>query len=84
MQQVSEPPSFLRLNNIPWHEWATLGLLGRLLMVLLGFYLFTVFGRAGCPCCVRAFLAVVNGGYLLVAVHGLLVVVAALAVEHGL
>ena len=42
-QQVSEPPPFLRLNKIPWHEWATLGLLGHLLMVLLGFYLFIVF-----------------------------------------
>ena len=38
----------------------------------------------GLPCCVGFSLAVASGGYSLVAVHGLLIAVASLAVEHRL
>lgn len=38
----------------------------------------------GLPCCVGLSLAAVSGDYTLVVVYGLLIVVASLAVEHGL
>ena len=45
------------------------------------FVILTVWGL---PCCVGLSLAAVSGDYSLVAVYGLLVVGASLAVEHGL
>ena len=38
----------------------------------------------GLPCCTNFSLVAVSRGYSLVAVHGLLIVVASLVAEHGL
>ena len=46
--------------------------------------LFTYLGCAGLPCCTGFSLVAVSGGYSLVAVRGLLIVVASLVVEQGL
>ena len=49
-------------------------------------YLFIYLFMAGLSprCCVQAFSSCVQWGLLFVAVHGLLIVVASLAAEHGL
>ena len=46
-------------------------------------YLF-IFGCVGLRCCARAFSSCGERGLLFVAVHGLLIAVASLVVEHGL
>ena len=49
------------------------------------FVLFNLFLAAlGLRCCVRAFSSCGKWGLLFVAVHGLLIAVASLVVEHGL
>ena len=50
---------------------------------LRNIYLF-ILAALGLRCCVRAFFSCGERGLLFVAVHGLLIAVASLVVEHGL
>ena len=52
------------------------------LFICLFIYLFMAV--LGLHCCVQAFSSCIKRGLLFVAVHGLLIVVASLVVEHGL
>ena len=54
--------------------------------IFLNFYLFIYLFLAalGLHCCVRAFSSCGERGLLFLAVHGLLIAVATLVVEHGL
>ena len=63
----------IRLN---WFFWVQ----SFYFLIILFILFFTVLGLC---CCVRFSLAVVSGGYSLVAVHGLLLSVASLVLEHG-
>ena len=47
------------------------------------FIIYLIFGVLGLCCCARAFSSCGEQGLLLVAVHGLLIAVASLVVEHG-
>ena len=47
-------------------------------------YLFLFLAALGLCCCTRAFSGFGKWGLLFVVVHGLLIVVASLVVEHGL
>ena len=54
-------------------------------MAFLFIYLFNLFlAVLGLHCCARAFSGCGERGLLFVVVHGLLIVVASLVVEHGL
>ena len=53
-------------------------------LIYLFTYLFIFWAALGLCCCVRAFSSCRERGLLFVAVHGLLIVVASLVVEHGL
>ena len=53
------------------------------LFIYLFIYLF-ISAALGLHCCARAFSSCGEQGLLFVAVHGLLIVVASLVVEHGL
>ena len=44
--------------------------------------MYLLLAALGLCCCVQAFSLVASRGYYLVAVHGLLIVVASLVVEH--
>ena len=50
----------------------------------ISFLFFFFLAALGLLCCVRAFPSCSEQGLLFVAMHGLLIVVASLVVEHGL
>ena len=47
-------------------------------------FIYFIYGCLGLCCCVWAFSSCGEQGLLFIAVHGLLIVVASLVVEHGL
>ena len=52
--------------------------------LLLNLFIYLSLAVLGLYCCMGFFLVAVSRGYSLVAVHGVLIVVASLAVEHRL
>ena len=87
----------LGLNPAPLASWPLsepqfphLG--GKMLFIPKGFFCFFLFflitylflAALGLCCCARAFYSCGERGLLFVAVHGLLIAVASLVVEHGL
>ena len=57
---------------------------GTFIVLILFVYLFLLLAALGLCCCTQAFLSCGEWGLLFVAVSGLLIAVASLAVEHGL
>ena len=55
-----------------------------LLYLFIHSFIHLFLAASGLRCCVRAFSSCGERGLLFVAVHGLLIVVASLVVEHGL
>ena len=62
--------------------YGRIGFLAYLSTPYLFIYLFLA--ALGLRCCVQAFFSCSERGLLIVAVHGLLIAVASLVVEHGL
>ena len=56
----------------------------RTLSFLIVLFIYLFMAVLGLPCCLGFSLVAANEGCSLVAVHGLLLVVASLVVEHGL
>ena len=71
---------FLAVNYIPLFGWTTASSFFKKINLFI--YLFLA--ALGLRCCARAFSSCGERGLLLVAVRGLLIVVASLVAEHGL